>query len=150
MSHRILSFFACIVLVVWGSPAVAVDYYKMSGNLAVYFGVMPSELMGHSPDHPAKITHGGVSASTHQRHVVVAVFDTKTGARIADADVTATVGESGVTPITKTLESMSIAGKVSYGNFFQMSSPHKYRFTIKVRLNGAQGRTVNFEFQHPR
>lgn len=150
MSYRFATYFACIVLVAWGSPAVALDYYKTSGNLAVYFGVIPSELMGHSPEHPAKVTHGGVSATPHQHHVVVAVFNTKTGARIADADVTAIVGESDATPITKTLESMSIAGKVSYGNFFQMSSPYKYRFTIKVRPHGAQGRTVDFEFQHPR
>lgn len=150
MSHRISSYLACILLVAWGSPAVAIDYYKTSGNLAVYFGVIPSELMGHSPEHPAKIAHESVSAGKHQHHVVVAVFDSKTGGRISDAEVTATVGESGVTPTTKKLESMLIAGKVSYGNFFQMSSPYKYRFTIKVRPHGAQGRAVDFEFQHPR
>ena len=149
MSHRISSYLACILLVAWGSPAVAIDYYKTSGNLAVYFGVIPSELMGHSPEHPAKVTHGGAVA-TRQHHVVVAVFDTKTGRRIIDADVTATVGERGLTPATKKLEPMSIAGAVSYGNFFPMSSPYKYHFSIRVRLRDALERAVDFEFQHPR
>lgn len=129
---------------------MAIDYYKTSGNLAVYFGVIPSELMGHSPEHPAKITHEGAAAATRQHHVVVAVFDTKTGSRITDADVTATVGERGLTPITKKLEPMPVAGTVSYGNFFPMSSPYKYHFSIRVRLRDARERTVDFELQHPR
>ena len=147
MNHKSRSYLAGTLLVIWGLPAVAVDYYKTSGNVAVYFGVIPSVLMGHSPEHPANIKHGAISASTLQHHVVVAVFDTKTGARIPDADVTATVGETGVTPVTKKLESLSIEGKVSYGNFFRMTSPYNYRFTITVRT---QDRTAEFEFQHPR
>ena len=150
MSHRILSYLACMLLVAWGSSAVAIDYYKTTGNLAVYFGVLPSELMGHSPEHPEKVTHGGVSAARRQHHIVVAVFDAKTGRRITDADVTATVGEPGLIPTIKKLDPMSIAGTISYGNFFQMGSPYKYRFAIKIRPHGEQERAVDFEFPHPR
>lgn len=150
MRRRISLYLACMLLVAWGASAFAIDYYKTADNLAVYFAVIPSELMGHSPEHPEKVTHAGTSAERRQHHVVVALFDTKTGRRITDADVTATVGEPGLTPSSKKLERMFIAGTVSYGNFFPMSNPYQYRFAIQVRLHGAQERTVNFEFQHPR
>lgn len=150
MNHKLLSCLACMLLVTWGSAAVAVDYYRATGNLSVYFGVLPSELMGHSPEHPEKVTHGSASATGQQHHVVVAVFDTESGRRITDADVTATVGGLGLTSTTKKLEPMSIAGTVSYGNFFQMSRPYQYRFLIKIRPHGVRDRAVDFEFQHPR
>jgi hypothetical protein len=71
------------------------------------------------------------------RHVVVAVFDAKTNQRIENAKVFARVGQLGLSPEYKELESMQIAGSISYGNFFRMRSNTRYKIRITVTPSGS-------------
>jgi hypothetical protein len=132
--------------------AAAGDYYKTAGNLAVYLGVLPAEMVqGHSPEHSEGKMHGGVPSAKRQHHVVVAVFDAKDGSRITDAAVKARVAEIGLGPVEKKLELMTIDKTISYGNYFSMGSPGPYRIEIEIIRPGSTSPVkTSFEYSHPR
>lgn len=82
-------------------------------------------------------------------HVVVAVFDTKTGKRVADAEVVARVAEIGLTGEKKKFEAMKIADTVTYGNYFRMTAKGPYRISVEIRPAGAtRPLLVEFEYKH--
>jgi hypothetical protein len=67
---------------------------------------------------------------------MVALFETKTGARITDAQVGARlVSPSQSAPETK-LEPMAIAGAQTYGNYFDMTAGGSYRIDVSIRRPG--------------
>lgn len=130
----------------------AADYFKTAGNFAVYLGVVPAEMvLGHSPEHPKGKMHGGVPFSGRQHHVVIAIFDTKDGTRIDNAEVTARVGAIGLGATEKKLERMIIANTVSFGNYFDMSGTGPYRIEIEIRRPGSSGVVqTSFDYSPPR
>jgi hypothetical protein len=146
---------ALVLIVLLGglpSAAIGADYYKSVGGYAIYIGILPAQIVqGHSPEHPEGKMHGGAPTGRHQYHVVVAVFESSSGARLDDVDVTAKVGEPGLAPMEKRLEPMPIAGTMSYGNYFSMRVPGPYRIDVRVVRPGA-GKTVEaaFAYTHPR
>lgn len=140
------------VMIVSMPPVVAADYYKIAGNVAVYLGMLPAEIVqGHSPEHPEGKIHGGVPSAKRQHHVVVAIFDTKDGSRISDAAVTARVAEAGLAPVEKKLRFMTIDKAASFGNYFSMGSPGLYRIDIEIRRPDSTTPAItSFEYSHPR
>ena len=134
------------------SVAAAADYYKTAGNLAVYLGVLPSEMVqGHSPEHPEGKMHGGVPSAKRQHHVVIAIFDTKDGSRVTNAEVTAGVGEIGLASVQKKLERMTIDKTISYGSYFSMGGPGPYRIEVGILRRGSSNPVkTSFEYSHPR
>jgi hypothetical protein len=144
--------FAAAGMIANVAMVVAADYYKTAGNLAVYLGVLPTEMVqGHSPEHPEGKMHGGVPYSRRQHHVVIALFDAKDGSRVSDASVKARVGEIGLAPVQKKLERMTIDKTISYGNYFSMGSPGPYRIEIEIIRPGSTGPVkTTFEYSHPR
>jgi hypothetical protein len=144
---------AIAAMIVSASPAVAADYYKTAGNIAVYLGVLPAEMvLGHTPEHPEGKMHGGVPSAKRQHHVVVALFDTTANSRRIDsAAVTARVTEVGLGSAEKKLELMTIDKAASYGNYFSMGSPGPYRIEIEIRRSDSTTPAkTSFEFSHPR
>ena len=133
-------------------PAAAshVDQYKVAGGMAVYFGVLPPEIVrGHAPEHPEGTVHGGAARGKKDSHVVVALFETKGGRRISGADVYARVAETGKAGERKKLEPMKIDDTVSYGNEFTMSAKGPYRISVEIRSPGAaKPVAVEFEYKH--
>jgi len=123
------------------SPAGAKDdpaNSRVVGGVAIYFGVMPAELVqGHPKGHPESTMHGGPqSRGGHRDHVVVALFDDSTGKRIEDAQVDADVMELGRSSQWKRLEPMKIAGTVTYGNYFDFPTRDAYHILLKIRIPG--------------
>jgi hypothetical protein len=143
---------AITMMAIGTGTAAAADYYKTAGNLAVYLGVLPAEMVqGHPPEHPEGRMHGGVPSTKRQHHVVIAVFDTKDGSRIANAEVTARVGELGLASTQKKLERMVVDKTISYGNYFSMGSPGPYRIDIEILRPGSTSPVkTSFEYSHPR
>lgn len=143
---------AIAVMIVSASPAVAADYYKTAGNVAVYLGVLPADMvLGHSLEHPEGKMHGGVPSAKRQHHVMVAIFGTKDGSRIGNAAVTARVTEVGLGSVEKKLELMTIDKAASYGNYFSMGSPGPYRIDIEIRRpDSTTPAKTSFEYSHPR
>lgn len=146
-----LAAFATVVALSWGTASHAADYRTVDGY-AIYLGVIPAAIaQGHPPEHPERKMHGGVPRGRNHHHVMVAVFDAATGARIEDAVVTAAVGEPGLAPVRKRLEPMQIAGAMSYGNYFALSPPGPYRIEVHMVRPGAAGPIVTtFTYVPPR
>ncbi len=125
---------AGLLLVV--SATVAADGYRqVVDGVAVYFGIVPAELVrGHPREHPESEMHGGVPAG--ENHLVIALFDDKTGKRITRAEVTATITGPDRFKLEKKLEPMIIAGAASYGNYFAMLGSGPYRIALRIRMPG--------------
>jgi len=113
----------------------AADYRQLVDGVAIYFGVMPAELVrGHPREHPESAMHGGVPVG--ENHIMVALFDDKTGERITTAEVTATITGPGSFRAEKKLETMVIAGSTTYGNYFSLLGPGPYRIAVRIRAPG--------------
>lgn len=123
---------------------------KVIGGLAVYLGVLPAAMItGHPAGHSETTIHGGLPSGPHVYHVMVAVFDEASGARIADAEVTARVAPLGLTGTEKVLEPMTIEDTVTYGNFFDMRYSDTYRIKVEIRRPAAQQPVlVEFQYEH--
>ena len=107
--------------------------YQVVDGLGVYLGVMPSEmLLDRAEAGPEATMHGGPPGGKHGHHVVVALFDARTGERITDADVQATVAEIGLGGRTKRLEPMPMAEALTYGNYFEMQTKTRYRVILDI------------------
>ena len=121
-----------------GAAAAAQDAaYRTSHGIAAYLGVMPAQILkGH------RDMHGGAPKGSRQYHVVAALFDTATAARIADAKVTATVAPLGLAGETKALEPMRIDDVLTYGNFFEMRAGDRYTIRLEVLRRGAASPVV--------
>ena len=87
-----LGLIAFLALAFFALPAAAAtDYDKHADGLAVYLGVLPVQLLkGPSESHLATM-HGVVPSSSATHHVVVAVYDERTGKQFDRATVEATV-----------------------------------------------------------
>lgn len=124
--------------------------YQVVGGVKVYLDVLPSEMLkDRVKAGPEATMHGGPPGGEHAHHVVVALFDARTGQRITDADVQATVREIGLGGPTKRLEAMPMADALTYGNYFEMRTKTRYRVVLDIT---APGRTrplkARFEYDH--
>jgi hypothetical protein len=109
------------------------DQAQTAGGVTVYLGVVPAAVIrAHPGVHVEPGAHGGAPAGRHEYHVLVALFDAATGARIEDAKVTAQVSEIGFVGQRRTMEPMKIAGTVTYGNYFGLPSKGPYRIGVEV------------------
>lgn len=87
---------AGVMLLAWAQATVTEGgQSETAGGLTVYLGVVPAEIVkGEHPSGPQ--VHGGVPRGAHEYHVVVAVFDAASNARVTDAMVTAKVSAVGL------------------------------------------------------
>jgi hypothetical protein len=94
--------------------------------------------------------HLGTPKNSSSHHVVVALFDSKTGVRIADARVKAGVGDRSYdhAPVTL-LEPMQINGMSSYGGFFLMQGSGPWRIHLDIQRPGsAHSSEAEFAYEH--
>ena len=133
------------------ASAEAAETFKTTGGLAIYLGVLPAEIAkGHSPDPSEGKMHGGTLKGRTQHHVMVAIFEARSGARVTDAEVTARVAEIGLGQTERRLESMTMDKAISYGNYFSMGSPGPYRIDLEIKRPAWQPVRTIFEYSHPR
>jgi hypothetical protein len=151
------------------SMQVANRLHQISDGLSVYIGLMPAEILKEHPaGHPETVMHGGIPAAGSEYHVVAAIFDANSGARISDATVAVTVfgpgnavlfGQRHLRPwgarlLNATvpqlpLEPMGIEQTVSYGEFFVLPRPAAYTFQLSITRPGRPTPTVmNFVYDH--
>lgn len=135
----------------WPAPSAATDDPSSSRvvrGVAIYFGVMPAQIVqGHAQGHPEREMHGGAPSKAHRDHLVIALFDSATGKRIEDAEITARVMEIGLAGQRRKLEPMSIAGTVTYGNYFDMPGSGSYHVEIQIRRPDVPG-VIEARFDH--
>ena len=123
------------------------ERHQQVNGMDVYLGVIPSQLA--AGDHPDM--HEINAPTHHVYHILIAIFDSKTGNRIKDANVSANVSSSALTEKSKILDAMHTNNAISFGNFFPMSVPGKYTIRVEIQhpdMDGAA--TANFVYQRPR
>lgn len=134
----------------WPARAAVADSYRTADGIAVYLGVLPAAIVrGHAVRHGEETMHGGVPRGPRDYHLVVAVFDAGSGARVEDAEVGAIVAGLGHVAETRLrLEPMRVAGTVTYGGFAALPDPGCYTIAVEVRRPGAEGPArVEFAYQ---
>lgn len=128
-------------------PAVAIAHLsnesQSAAGLTVDLGIVPAENISGAE----RQMHGGVPSGKAVYHVMVAIFDAKTGQRIGNAQVRARVEEVGLTSEEKALEPMTVANALTYGNFFRMAGQGTFRITVQIRLPGTT-RATELQFEH--
>ncbi len=141
-----------LVALAFIAPAVAnAQQYRAAGGLAVYLGVLPAQaLRGHTPGQlPEPPPHGRAPRGGHQYHLTAAVFDERTGERISDAQVAATIAGLGLAGSRIELKPMQIAGTVTYGGYFNLPGEDRYTITIEIRRpNRPTTIRADFVYEH--
>ena len=150
MNLHTLKLLAWIALALVPSVAQAHvgDQTQSAAGLNVNLGIVPAETLRGRPEEDAvRQIHGGLPSGRSMYHVMVAIFDAKTGRRITEAQVRARVEEVGLSSEEKALQPMAVANAVTYGNFFRMAGRGVFRITVQIRLPGST-RTTELQFQH--
>lgn len=132
--------------------AAAVDpdgAVRRIGDLVVYLAVIPAALVrGHPPEHTGRGLHGGPPAGRYVHHLLVALFDARTGARVVNAQVAAVVHGLRHTPEERIgLEPMAVGGAEAYGGFATLPARDYYRIEVEVLRPGG-GPTLRAVFPH--
>jgi hypothetical protein len=119
-------------------------------GMTIDLGVVPAELVrGHAttPGDPNAL-HRGTPPNSSSHHIVIALFDAKTGARISDARIRAGVGDRSYNHAPDiVLEPMEINGSMSYGNFFLIQGAGVWRIHLEILRPGAS-RPVEADFAY--
>lgn len=143
------AFFAWLALV--SATAANAQQYRAVGGLVVYLGVIPAQVLrGHTPGWlPEPPPHGRAPRGVHQYHLTAALFDEKTGERVSDAQVSATIAGLGMAGSRIELKPMQIEGTVTYGGYFNLPGEDRYTIRIEIRRpNRPAAVTANFTYEH--
>jgi hypothetical protein len=125
---------------------------KSAGGVTVYLGIVPAGIVKGPPPHSTeRPMHGRVPRGSHEYHVVAAVFDGASGARVTDAAVTAQVSGVGLSGAAKKLEPMQIASTTTYGAFFTLPGHDLYTVRVSVqRADASRPVRLDFKYDHRR
>jgi hypothetical protein len=159
IAQRLLTLVLFLAAVFSGSTVMAASSmpmeepgYKTSGGLTAYIGMMPAEIVkGHPAGHPEQTMHGGTPQGRHEYHLIVAIFDAASGARIANAAVTARLAGLGLSGPQEKLEPMNIANTITYGSFFDLPGADLYTIKLTIERPGLRQPVVmDFKYDHRR
>jgi cytochrome c5 len=129
-------------------PAKPGGKHVTVAGMEIYLGLTPAEVLrGYPKEAAERNMHGGVPAGAGQYHVNVSLFEARTGAAIADAQVEVRIEEVGMTSESKRLESMAIKNAPSYGAYFRLRGKTAYRITVRVKTPDV-GQPVEARFEH--
>ena len=139
-----------VTIALVSSPAAAEHEpsHRTVGSYSIYAGVVSAGVMAFRQDHGELRMHGGVPAGLDQHHLLVGLFEQKSGARVTDAEISVRfTGPRGTEE--KELLHVPLGGEIAYGNFFRMRPDERYRIDLNIRRAGAAG-TVEaaFEYRH--
>lgn len=126
--------------------------YQLAEGVAIYVKLIPSKALQGQPETPAgNRMHGGVPPGDHVYHVIVDLFDERTGKRITNAEITAQILERGATGRLKRLEAMRPEERLAYANYFDLPGVGPYQVRLTIRRPGAS-RPIRAEltFEHVR
>lgn len=107
--------------------------FAVVDDVTIYLAVLPAEMLRtFPPGSEESRMHGGVPGGRHVHHVQVALFDAKTGARLTDAEVVATVAEVGLGGTRRTLDPFTIGDAETYGGYFELQPRQHYKVGIQA------------------
>lgn len=127
-----------------------VTWHQQSHSYTIHLGVVPASVAAQDKQlvaiHEAA-PHGAYRRGPKTHHVLVTVFKNPSGARLTDANVVAEVVESDLIHVKrkeKPLEMMSMAGGVTYCNFFDLHWNGEYRIHVRIQEPGRRSEEVTF------
>lgn len=135
------------------APAAVRNGQQAVDSTIVYLGIVPAALTRNHPgDVRGTLMHGGAPGrSVHNVHVMVALFDRTTGARITNATVAARfLGERGRKWSVR-LAPMTVNGALTYGGYTNLGTNEEASVSIDIRrLFAGKPRTVTarFDYEH--
>jgi len=114
------------------------NHHVVSG-VDIYFGMTSAEAL--RAQHPGNDTesrmHGSIPSGRGYYHVMVSLFDRRTSAPIAAADVEARVVGAATNGEAKMLEPMVLNDTVSFGNYLRLpAGKDPYTIAVAIRLPG--------------
>jgi hypothetical protein len=153
VARRPLIALLSLLMVATAGSAVADDLdqvFVRADDLVVYFAVVPAAFaLGHPADHTGREMHRNTPDDRYVHHLMVAVFDSATGVRITNANVTAVVqGDRRPADSRVRLESMTVGGAQAYGGLATLPPRHRYRVEIEVVRSDAAPVRATFTHQH--
>ncbi len=133
-----------------GFASEQVEFWT-AGEFSVYLAVMPVEFItGPQPAPEPGATPYQPPAAKDTHHVMVSIFEYRTGRRVTEAAVAARVAALGFSGEKKTLEPTVVAGAAVFANSFPMTGRGPFRVDVEFRVPSAQRREhATFYFTHP-
>lgn len=126
------------------------SFRKNVADYWVYLTVMPAELISGLPPWEPGATPSQPPAARYTHHVMVSLFDYRSGRRITDAKVQARVAALRFSGTQKALESTSVAEGQLYDWLFPMIGRGPFRIDVEFRTARAKGpQHATFYFRHP-
>lgn len=139
-----------IALTATPSNAGVVDGVKTVDDLKIYLGVLPAGLVrGHEAELATAVQRGLPRSSVHNIHVLAAVFDKNTGARLNGIRVNARIHGTNQNRWTVRLKPMIVNNALTYGGFTNLGAEEDVMISIDVmRPNRKHVTTAQFEYTH--
>lgn len=122
---------------------------RVVGGVLGYLGVLPAAMiLGHPESHSEATMNGGATARRHQYHLVLALFDAASGARIETARVSVVIMGLGHTGKTRLdLDPMMIADTITWGTFVEFAGRDSYQIIFDVVLPD-RAKVIQFPFTY--
>lgn len=118
-------------------------HHQRVDSMNIYLDVFPLKLAQQDQN-----MHGGFTDEKDNYHIVVTLFDIKSGKRITSASVQASVEPLGREYKTKELEPMY--GELNYGNYFTMYQAIHYNVKVEIQRTNIELKSVAmFIFKRP-
>lgn len=135
---------AASALAACGQPSHQPSSVETSNGVTAYLGVVPSAIV--RAQHPDRVLHP--SAPMGDTHIVVALYDAVSGARIENAAVEAVIqGERHRAAHRIRLEPMRIDGTLTYGGFVSLAHNDRYHIDVLIRpASSTQETRIQFLF----
>lgn len=132
-------FLRCVIGVLaallFAIPPAWAQHQKIVGGMVVNVGVVPaSQVVGLAGEAE---THGTRHPSGSQ-HILVSLSDAKTGAQVADANVSVEIKDPKGNVQKKSLKNGSTAGTADYSEIFGFGWSGKYRIRVTIQPGGAK------------
>lgn len=154
LSRERLSIIALTLSAGFALPGVAAEeatFRQTAGEYSIYLAVMPRELItgpAAVESDRTRIFQQAAARDTH--HLMVSIFESRSGRRITDAAVAARVAGLGFSGEKKTLMPTALAGSVLYTGLFPMIERGPFRIDVEFRVpSTVQLGQVTFYFTHP-
>ncbi|CAA6815814.1 MAG: Unknown protein [uncultured Sulfurovum sp.] len=132
----------------FGTNLVLADHaqrHQIIDGMSIYLGTIPAQLTQNYVS-----MHGGVTDEEHSYHIVISIFDTKSGKRITSAKLKTTVALVGDKGNTKDLEPMHEV-LLGYGNYFTMHQAAHYIISTEISRANTKAKSVaHFIFNRPK
>jgi len=136
----------------WPNPPEEAGFRQDVAGFTVYLAVMPAPVLtGPAPPvEPGASPFRRPPAARDTHHVMVSIFESRSGRRMTDARVEARVAALGFSGEKRMLKPTSVAGAQVYSGVFPMIGRGPFRVDVEFQVPGEERlQHVRFYFTHP-